>query len=238
MRALNAPRAATHYLQSLEDTWRSCMKALVTGAVKVVRWAAAPSRKQSPACPCSHGSELRQTHSHLVCKTSLWSFCWVPEMIRPFTKSFSSISVIFEIKAAVWGRLEHESSRSRGRKCKTGDSQRSTQVSVWWSNMQNRLWPWVAHRLGVQGASLWKKTFQLLVDRSYGILETNRTLEEGSGKALIRRRERKEEKSRRGMASCPFLWCLWREEFYPAKRRWLWRPLKEQLAAACSLWWA
>lgn len=99
MRARNIPRAATHYLQSLEDTWRSCQKALVTCVVKVVRGAAAPpSRRQSPACPYSHGSEQHQTHSHLVYKTSLWSFCWVPEMIRPLTKSFSSISLIFEIK--------------------------------------------------------------------------------------------------------------------------------------------
>lgn len=159
-------------------------------------------------------------------------------MISPFTKSFSSISVIFEIKAAVWGRLDHESSRSRGRKCKTGDSQRSTQVSVWWSNMQNRLCVTLGcSQTGCPGCLIVEKTFQLLVGRSYGILETNCTLEEGSGTALIRQRE-KEEKSRRGMASCPFLRCLWREEFYPAKRRWLWRPLKEQLAAACSLWWA
>lgn len=177
----------------------------MTGAVKVARWAAAPpSRKQSPACPYSHGSEEHQTHSHLVYKTSLWSFCWVPEMISPITKSFSSISVIFEIKAAVWGRLDDESSRSRGSKCKTGDSQRSTQVSVWWSNMQNRLWPWVAHRLGVQGASLWKKTFQLLVDRPYGILETNCTLEEGSGKTLIRQREKgREKQERHGVVPVP-----------------------------------
>lgn len=79
-------------------------------------------------------------------------------MIRPFSKSFSSISVKSEIKAAA--RERGWSTRAEIQRQKTQNgwfTEEHTSEFVWWANMQNTLWPRVPHRQRVQGVSIRKK---------------------------------------------------------------------------------
>lgn len=115
-------------------------------------------------------------------------------MISTFSKSFSSISVIVEIKAAVWERLDHQSNDPKARrvshrgagKCASDDPTCKPRSDL---GFLTDCASTVFH--------CGKKIFPPLVSRPYGALETNCTLEEGSRKTRISQREKGIEKQER-----------------------------------------
>lgn len=211
----------------------------VTGAVQVARRAAAPpSRQLNPACPYSRGrkSSAKLTRTWCIkpdygvfveCQrwldplVNLFSFryLWYLRLKQPSEGGWTTRAADPEAENAK--RVIHRGAHKRvsdDPTCKTGSD-------------LGLLTDWVSRVFHCRKniSSPGRQALWHIRDKLY----PRGRITEGSDQA-----ERKGEKSRREIALCPFLWCLWREEFYPANRRWLWRPLKEQLAVACSLWWA